>query len=924
MNHSYHYGNSATTQKIKSSYSRKPKYASRLFLTIFKFIFIILLFTVLIGASIGVGMIKGIIDNAPDVDPLSFGPSGFATKVYDSRGNQTDTLVMSGANREAATFEELPDDLINAFIAIEDARFWSHKGIDPKSIMRAVVGVLTHDYAGGGSTLTQQLIKNNVFEGGRETSNGARLERKIQEQYLALSLEKTLTAMTGSEKEAKKRIITAYLNTINLGNNTLGVKVAARRYFNKEVSELTLSECTVIAGITQNPAHLNPISNPENNADKRKIILQYMVDQDLITKAQQEEALADDVYSRIQNVDLITRETASSPYSYFTDELIEQVIEALMNQLGYTETQASNLLYSGGLSITTTQDPDIQAIVDEEVNNPDNYDTAKYSLEYRLSVTHADGNTEHFSEKDLEAYHKNELHDNFDGLYLSEEEAMADIERFKVYCLTETDTILAERSHTTLQPQTSFVIMDQTTGEVKAICGGRGKKTANRTLNRATNTPRQPGSTFKVVSAFAPALDACGATLGTVYYDTPYTIRNKTFRNWYGESYLGYSSIRDGIIYSMNIVAVRCMMETGSPQLGVEYAQNLGITTLSNKDLNPATSLGGLNLGVTNLDLTTAFATIANGGNYIKPKFFTKILDHNGKVLIQAETESRRVLKDSTAFLLTDAMAASMQSNRKFSRSGVNVNSTSTSAALPNMSCAGKSGTTTAYNDIWFVGYTPYYTAGVWGGCDNNQKLRGGSSYNGGTSFHKTIWKNIMTRVHENLPDPGFAIPESIETSVICRKSGKLAVNGVCDHDPRGNATYTEYFAKGTVPMEVCDKHVVVTVCSASGQRPNEFCPDKRTEVCLALPQDETGETDDSVFGIPGICTVHNSISTIIDEDEEDNEDGENGSDDEENNEDSRPSGPKQPSDNRLGPGYTPTVPQPPKTEVNRKPGAAR
>lgn len=924
MNHSYHYGNSATTQKIKSSYSRKPKYASRLFLTIFKFIFIILLFTVLIGASIGVGMIKGIIDNAPDVDPLSFGPSGFATKVYDSRGNQTDTLVMSGANREAATFEELPDDLINAFIAIEDARFWSHKGIDPKSIMRAVVGVLTHDYAGGGSTLTQQLIKNNVFEGGRETSNGARLERKIQEQYLALSLEKTLTAMTGSEKEAKKRIITDYLNTINLGNNTLGVKVAARRYFNKEVSELTLSECTVIAGITQNPAHLNPISNPENNADKRKIILQYMVDQDLITKAQQEEALADDVYSRIQNVDLITRETASSPYSYFTDELIEQVIEALMNQLGYTETQASNLLYSGGLSITTTQDPDIQAIVDEEVNNPDNYDTAKYSLEYRLSVTHADGNTEHFSEKDLEAYHKNELHDNFDGLYLSEEEAMADIERFKVYCLTETDTILAERSHTTLQPQTSFVIMDHTTGEVKAICGGRGKKTANRTLNRATNTPRQPGSTFKVVSAFAPALDACGATLGTVYYDTPYTIRNKTFRNWYGESYLGYSSIRDGIIYSMNIVAVRCMMETGSPQLGVEYAQNLGITTLSNKDLNPATSLGGLNLGVTNLDLTTAFATIANGGNYIKPKFFTKILDHNGKVLIQAETESRRVLKDSTAFLLTDAMAASMQSNRKFSRSGVNVNSTSTSAALPNMSCAGKSGTTTAYNDIWFVGYTPYYTAGVWGGCDNNQKLRGGSSYNGGTSFHKTIWKNIMTRVHENLPDPGFAIPESIETSVICRKSGKLAVNGVCDHDPRGNATYTEYFAKGTVPMEVCDKHVVVTVCSASGQRPNEFCPDKRTEVCLALPQDETGETDDSVFGIPGICTVHNSISTIIDEDEEDNEDGENGSDDEENNEDSRPSGPKQPSDNRLGPGYTPTVPQPPKTEVNRKPGAAR
>ncbi len=926
MNSSYNYGSSATTQKIQKSYAKGPKYASRLFLTIIKIMFIVLLFIVLIGGSIGFGAMKGIIDNAPDVDPLSFGPSGFATKVYDSQGNLTDTLVMSGSNREAATYEELPKDLINAFVAIEDARFWTHNGIDPKSIARAVVGVLTHDYAGGGSTLTQQLIKNNVFEGGRETSNGARLERKFQEQYLALRLEKTLTAMTGSEEEAKKRIITDYLNTINLGNNTLGVKVAARRYFNKEVSDLTLSECTVIAGITQNPAHLNPISNPENNADKRKIILQYMVEQGYITRRQQEEALADDVYSRIQNVDLITRETAASPYSYFTDELIEQVMDTLINQLSYSETQAHNLLYSGGLSITTTQDPAIQAIVDEEVNNPENYDTAKYSLEYRLSVTHADGTTEHFSEKNMEAFHRNELHDDFDGLYLSEEEAMADIERYKAYCLTETDTVLAERAQTTLQPQTSFVLMDHTTGEVKAICGGRGEKTASLTLNRATNTPRQPGSTFKVISAFAPALDACGATLGTVYYDTPYTIRNKTFRNWYGESYLGYSSIRDGIIYSMNIVAIRCMMETGSPQLGVEYGQNMGLTTLSNSDINPATALGGLNLGVTNLDLTSSFAAIANGGNYIKPQFFTKILDHNGKVLFQNDTRKRRVLKDSTAFLLTDAMAASMQSNRKFSRPGVNVNSTSTSAALPNMSCAGKSGTTTAYNDIWFVGYTPYYTAGVWGGCDNNQKLRGGSSYNGGTSFHKTIWRNIMTRVHENLPDPGFAVPESIETSVICRKSGKLAVGGVCDRDPRGNATYTEYFAKGTVPTEVCDKHVVVTVCSASGQRPNEFCPEKRTEVCLALPQDETGETDDSVFGIPGICTIHNSMSTVIEEEEGEGEGEEEGNEEGEDSEESRGNrpgtkAPGQPSD-RLGPGYTPTVPQPPKTEINRSPGS--
>ncbi|MDO5416369.1 MAG: transglycosylase domain-containing protein [Lachnospiraceae bacterium] len=893
---SYHYGMDATKKNIEDTHSRRRKYNSRIFLNLFKFFFIVLLFLVLTGAGIGAGIIKGIIDNAPDVDPFSFGPSGFATKVYDSQGNLTDTLVMSGSNREAATYDELPQDLIDAFVAIEDARFWSHNGIDLRSIARAAVGVLTDDYAGGGSTLTQQLIKNNVFEGGRETSFGARMERKFQEQYLAVKLEQALTEAKGSQLEAKKQIITDYLNTINLGNNSLGVKVAAKRYFNKEVSELTLSECTVIAGITQNPVKLNPISGQEKNAEKRKVILQYMVDQGYIDKSEQEAALADDVYARIQDVDLLTKET-TSPYSYFTDELIDQVMDALMEQLGYSNTQAYNLLFGGGLSIYTTQDPEIQAIVDEEVNSPDNYDTVKYSVEYRLSVTHADGTTEHFSEKDLESYHQNVLQDKYDGLYPSEDEARADVEAYKAYQLKETDKVLAERFQTILQPQASFVLMDQATGQVKALCGGRGEKTASRTLNRATNVPRQPGSVFKVVSAFAPALDACGATLGTVYYDAPFTVGTKTFRNWYGESYLGYSSIRDGIIYSMNIVAVRALMETVTPQLGVEYAKNMGITTLTDKDFNAATALGGLTNGVTNLDLTASFAAIANGGTYTKPQFFTKILNHDGKVLLQMEPETHRALKDSTAFLLTDAMSASMQSNRKFARPGVNVNSTSTRAALPNMSAAGKSGTTTANNDIWFVGFTPYYTAGVWGGCDDNQKLKDHNTYNGGTSFHKDIWRKIMTRVHEGLADPGFTPPESIETAVICRKSGKLAVNGVCDQDPRGNATYTEYFARGTVPTEVCDKHVVATVCSASGQMPTEYCPEKRTEVCMALPQNETGATDDSVYALPGFCTIHTSISTILPTPGEEIES-------------TAPQGPAY--NPNWGPGYVPTTPAAP------------
>ena len=845
------YGKYATEKKIRTASSKGQKYTSRIFLTLFKTCLVLCLFVVLVTASVGIGMIKGIIDSAPEINVDSIVPIGYATTVYDSAGNLTDTLVREGSNREEATYEELPQDLIDAFVAIEDSRFWTHNGIDLRSISRAVYGVLTGEKLGGGSTITQQLIKNNVFDGGMETSFGAQLERKFQEQYLAVQLTKSMD---------RKLILTNYLNTINLGNNTLGVKVAARRYFNKEVSDLTLSECTVIAGITQNPSRLNPITGKERNEEKRRVILQYMFEQGLITKEEQNEALADDVYARIQNVDLVSKD--STPYSYFTDELTAQVKETLMEKLGYSETQAYNLLYSGGLVIHTTQDPALQAIVDEEVNNPANYTAARYSIEYRLSVKHADGTEQHYSEDSIKSWRKNELRDSgYDGLYDSEEATQAEVENFKEYILQEGDTVIGERFHITLQPQTSFVLMDQATGQVKAISGGRGEKTASLTLNRATNTKRQPGSTFKIITAFAPAMDTCGATLGSVYYDSVYTVGNKTFSNWYSHGYLGYSSIRDGIIYSMNIVAVRCMMETVSPQLGVEYAENFGITTLTSTDYNAATALGGITEGVTNLELTASYAAIANDGIYTKPIFFTKILDRNGKILINNEPETHRVLKDSTAFLLTDAMASSVVSNRKFAGSGINVNSTSTRCNIPNMSTAGKSGTTSSNNDVWFVGYTPYFTAGVWAGCDNNQKL---TSKNGGTSFHKDLWRKIMTRVHEGYTDPGFGVPASIETAEICRKSGKLAVPGVCSADPRGNATYTEYFAKGTVPVEVCTNHVKVTVCSVSGGLPTHYCPERASVVKMSLPAGETGSTDDSAFAVPGYCNIHTSEATII------------------------------------------------------------
>lgn len=849
------YGKTEVSRKLRRISSKTEKLTSRMIFLFVKLILVAVLLMAAFAASLGYGALKGIIDSAPEIDVASIEPSGYATMVYDREGNLTETLVKSGANRLEATYEELPQCLIDAFVAIEDSRFWSHKGIDIRSILRAAVGVITGESAGGGSTLTQQLIKNNIFEGGNENTFGEKLERKIQEQYLAVQLEKIMD---------KKIILKNYLNTINLGNNTLGVKAAALRYFNKDVSDLTLSEATVIAGITQAPTRYNPLTENgrKNNEEKRRVILQYMYEQGLIDKEAQEEALADDVYSRITNVNLKAQEN-ESPYTYFTDELITQVMEALQEELGYTETQASNLLFSGGLEIHTTQDPKMQAIVDEEVNNPDNYDVVYYSVDYQLSVTHADGTTTHYSDESMGSYFRNDLgRSSFNGLFDSKEEADEAISLYKDAMVKEGDTILGEVIHYVLQPQISFVLMDQATGEVKAISGGRGTKEVSRSLNRATETLRQPGSTFKVITSFAPAIDACGANLSTVYYDAPFTVGTKTFRNWYSsKGYMGYSTIRDGIVYSMNIVAVRCMMETVTPQLGVEYARNFGITSMTDTDYNAATALGGITKGVSNLELTAAYATIANQGIYTKPRFFTQILDHNGKVLLDNTPETKRVLKDSTAFLLTDAMSQSMESSRMYG-SG-NLYSTSTSANLSNMSNAGKSGTTTSNNDIWFVGYTPYYTAGIWSGCDNNQKI---SAIGSSTSYHKIIWKNIMTRVHEGLADTGFSIPSSVTTAQVCRKSGKLASPGVCENDPRGSAVYTEYFAKGSEPTEVCDHHGVTTVCSASGGLPTQYCPAelRTSRIFMITPEGETGATADSAYRIPGYCTIHTQAAVIL------------------------------------------------------------
>ena len=782
------YGKKSVSKKRNSLISRTAMMGKRAHVSLIRVLFVILITICVVIGCTGIGAFRGIIDNAPDVNDIDISPLGYATFLYDGDGNQLRKLTAPSSNRLPVSIDQIPVDLQHAVVAIEDERFYEHNGIDVRGILRAFVKNLSSgNLSEGASTITQQLLKNNVFTNWTQESTWLeRFTRKIQEQYLAVEIEKKINN--------KNVILENYLNTINLGAGTYGVQAAARKYFNKDVWNLNLSECTTLAGITQNPTQYNPIEHPEANAKRRKEVLDHMIDQGYITQEQYDQVINDDIYSEIQAAQVLNEETDNTVYSYFEDELIDQVINDLMNIKGYTRTQAQNLVYSGGLSIYTTQDASIQKILDEEYADPSNYpDYVQYALDYALTVQNPDGEDVNYSKEMLRLYFQNE-DPEFDLLFDSQEEGQSYVDRYKEHVLADGSTVVSERVSFAPQPQSSMSIIDQHTGYVKAIIGGRGEKTASLTLNRATDTTRQPGSTFKILSTYAPALNEKGMTLATTFEDEPYNYPDGSPVNNASKSYGGTTTIRRAIQNSINVVAVKCLEEV-TPELGLQYLDNFGFTTLAHgteadkdadgtiwTDANLPMALGGLTHGVTNVELCAAYAAIANNGNYIEPIYYTKILDHNGNVLIEKNSAGRSVIKESTAWLLTSAMEDVVNQG------------TGTACQLDDMTVAGKTGTTDAYNDLWFVGYTPYYTCAVWSGFDNNEKLPEDAR-----DFHKNLWKKVMTRIHEGLPDKEFDMPASVEKISICEETGLL---------PRaGCPVITEYFDIGDVPTDYCDQH---------------------------------------------------------------------------------------------------------------------
>lgn len=838
------YGKKEIDSKIDKINSSNKKIFNKIKLNVKIFAVIIVFTLILCAVFSGVGIVRGLTDSAPDINEENIMPDGYPSIIYDANGKKVQKLMGINANREYKKITDIPECVQNAFVAIEDARFYKHSGVDLQGILRAVFSALSDEkMTQGASTITQQLLKNQVFGGGNEKSFFGKVSRKIQEQSLAIKLESTID---------KKKILEYYLNTINLGQNTMGVETASKRYFGKSVSKLTVSEAAVLAGITQNPTEYNPITEQQNNEAKRKIILKNMLDQEYITEDEYEEALGDDVYSRIQD---INKEKRTSSYgdinSYYVDAVIENVVSDLKQKLGYTETQAYNAIYREGLKIYTCQDQSLQKICDDVINNDKYYQkNTKSYLSYQLKVKKSDGETELYTEGDVRAF-INDAHKKRISFYFkNRKKAEKYIKMFKKKNLDKHDKILSESINLIKQPQASFVLMEQSTGKVRAIVGGRGEKTANRTLNRASSSKRQPGSTFKVLSTYLPALDTSGFTLANVMDDAPYKYpgTNKRVKDWDSSGYKGLTSLRQGIVDSVNIVTVKTFQKV-TPQTGFDYLLNLGFTTLVDQretsdgqiysDIQLPTALGGLTDGVTNVELTAAYAAIANGGTYIKPVYYTKIVDSKGNVLLQNSKSGKKVMKNTTAWLLTDAM-------KDVIKRGTGKKAAFKKIKMPQ---AGKTGTTSDNTDFWFEGYTPYYTAGIWLGYDSMFTQMSGSA-------SKIMWRDIMEKVHKvkKLKNKNFKKPEDIITRKICKKCGKLAVYGLCDRALDGNDIKTEYFARGTQPKESCDCHVKYTFSNSTGHMA-ETGASASTNDKVYLNKDEStykAQTKDTPYLIPG------------------------------------------------------------------------
>ncbi len=602
---------------------------------------------------------------------------------------------------EKVSLSDIPQDLRNAYVSIEDERYYKHGGVDIKRTGAAIVNYILHfgSSSYGGSTITQQLVKNMT---GDSTDS---VTRKMKEWWKAWQLESFVT---------KDQILECYLNIIYVGPNMYGVQTGAKYYFSKPVQDLNLEECAFLAAINNSPNSYNPFNNSDNTekiTKRTKTVLGKMKELNYIDENEYNNAISNVEKGLNFKKGEIT--CSDAIYSYHTDAVISEVIKDIAKKYKISDTFATNYLNMANLTIYSTQNSKTQKQTETE------FEKSKYS---RPSKT--GGNSS----------------------------------------------------------QAAMVIIDHKTGYVVACVGGLGKKETSRSLNRATQSVRQTGSSIKPIAVLAPAIDKKIITAASVYDDT-----EKDFADGYHptdySAPLGEITVRRAVESSQNIPFVEIMSQI-KPKKAISYLKKMGITTLTEEDNTLVLALGGLQKGISPLEMAGAYATIANNGKYIEPTFYSEIINKNGEQIIKSKQKTRTVFSKDVAYILKSILTQPV----------VGTNGTATYCKISGVDVAAKTGTTDENYDRWLCGFTPYYTAVTWYGYDKNETVEYNKRNPAGL-----LWANIMSRIHTGLKGAKFEKTTTIQSVSICSETGKKATTG-CPN------TYIEHFLLFTVPT-LCDKH---------------------------------------------------------------------------------------------------------------------
>lgn len=757
----------------------KPNFILSVLVSAVRFLLLALVLAGLAVTGALLGIAKAYVETAPTLDLALLSEQDKTSFIYDADGNVI-TDYKGTENRVMVSIAQMPAHLQHAFVAVEDARFYTHNGVDLKRILGSFVQNFISNTNQGGSTITQQLIKNTVL------SSELSYKRKIQEAYLAMQLETMYT---------KDQILECYMNTIYMGENYYGVEVAAEGYFGKSLSELTLRECAMLAGITNNPYYYNPRKNffvrRSDTTDYAKLtnnrtdyVLQCMYENEFITYQEYQAAL-DPATAGVLSSSTIEGE-GMYPYAHYVEYAVREVVDCFLTLNGLEDTSENrykmeNELRTGGYHVTLAIDTQIQQIVEDSLEN-----WTKYPA----------------------------LRDPGD----------------KVYRAKNSDGSYTE----VVQPQAAAVVLDYRTGELKAIVGGRTKPTQRKTLNRATDMKMPVGSAIKPISVYAPAIEL-GASPASIVYNMPLPIsgwkneegKDTWPKNYGGGGYTGPVTLREAMKRSQNVSAAQTLLTMVGVDRSLDFLLKLGVAR-ENIDATPfGLALGSS--GITPAQMAVAFGVLGNGGVYQKPISFLGISDSAGNVVWDShqQQERRQVFRASTAWLVVDMMKDVVSSG------------TATKAKISGQTVAGKTGTNSDQRGIFFCGMTGWYCSSLWIGHDNYKPLS--SKASGGNSA-TLLWQSYMSAIHKakNLPDKDIldGDPESYGLTLVttCAVSGQLATDA-CRNDAMGYGTVTDYWYTPTVPTVQCQMHRSMTVCTESNMIATPYCPSTVVRGVVVIPE---------------------------------------------------------------------------------------